>query len=147
MTRQQKSEDLNSLIFLTEKFNGTVKTRMCGDVSKQRRCLGYKKEDSLSPTVSLEGVLPSSASKPQKSRHIVCFDIPGVFLCTKCGDWNIFMLLKGNLAELMTLVEPKLHREHVRYNNEKGQAMLNVVGSLVIFSIFRWPQYFLSHDY
>ncbi len=37
MTRQQKSEALNSLIFLTEKRNGDVKSRMCGDGSKQRR--------------------------------------------------------------------------------------------------------------
>ena len=33
MTRQQKSEALNSLIFLTEKRNGDVKSRMCGDGS------------------------------------------------------------------------------------------------------------------
>ena len=37
MTPQQKSEALNSLIFLTEKRNGDVKSRMCGDGSKQRR--------------------------------------------------------------------------------------------------------------
>ena len=34
MTEQQKSEALNSLIFPTEKHNGDVKPRMCGNGSK-----------------------------------------------------------------------------------------------------------------
>ena len=31
----------------------------------------------------------------------------------KCKDGDIFMLLKGKLAELMTLVKPKLYRQYV----------------------------------
>ena len=126
MTRQKKSGALNSLIFLTEKRNGDVKSRMCGDGSKQRRRPGYKKEDSASPTVSLEGVLLTAAIEAHELRHIACFDIPGAFLHTKCKAGDVFMLLKGKLAELMTLVEPKLYRQHVHYDNQKGEAMLYV---------------------
>ena len=113
MTPQQKSETLNSLIFLPEKRNGDVKSRMYGNGSKQRHRPGYKKEDSASPTVSLEGVLLTAAIEAHELRHIACFDIPGAFLHAKCEDGNVFMLLKGKLADLMTLVEPKLYRQHV----------------------------------
>ena len=36
------------------------------------------------------------------------------------------MLLKGKVAELMTLVELKLYHQHIRYDNEKGKAMMYV---------------------
>ena len=96
MTRQQKSEALNSLIFLTEKHNGIVKSRMCGDGSKQRRRPGYKKEDSASPSVSLEGVLLTSAIKAHELRHIACFDIPGAFLHAKCKDGDVLCFLRAS---------------------------------------------------
>jgi len=142
MTPQQKSETLNSLIFLTEKRNGDVKSRMCGDGSKQRHRPGYKKEDSASPTVSLEGVLLTAAIEAHELRHIACFDIPGAFLHAKCEDGNVFMLLKGKLAELMTLVEPKLYRQHVRYDNAKGEAMLYVKMSKALYGMLKSALWF-----
>ena len=95
MTEQQKAEALNSLIFLTEKRNGDVKSRMCGNGSKQRHRPGYKKEDSVLPTVSLEGVLLTAAIKAHELRRIACFDIPGVLLHAKCKDSDVFMLLNS----------------------------------------------------
>jgi hypothetical protein len=93
---------------------------MCGNGSKQRRRPGYKKEDSASPTVSLEGVFLTAAIEAHERRHVACFDIPGAFLHAKCKDGDVSMLLEDKLAELMTLVEPKLYRQHVRYDNKKG---------------------------
>ena len=61
LSQQQKRDALRSLAFITEKRDGHVKARMCGDGSKQRRRPGYKKEDSASPTVSLEGMLLTAA--------------------------------------------------------------------------------------
>jgi hypothetical protein len=75
-------------------------------------------------------------------RHIACFDIPGAFLHAKCEDGNVFMLLKGKLAELMTLVEPKLYRQHVRYDNEKGEAMLYVKMSKALYGMLKSALWF-----
>ena len=55
---------------------------------------------------------------------IACFDIPGAFLHADCEEGDTFMLLRGQLAELMVLIDPKLYREYVRY--EKGKAQLYV---------------------
>ena len=67
----------------------------------------------------------TSAIEVHELRHIACFDIPGAFLHTKFKDRDIFMLLKGKLTELMTLVESKLYRAHRRCNT-KGESMLYV---------------------
>ena len=78
---------------------------MCGDGTKQRRRLGYKKEDSASPTVSLEGVLLTAAIEAHELRHIACFDIPGAFLHAKCEDGNVFMLL-NSFPSMVSYMKP-----------------------------------------
>ena len=80
MTRQQKAEALNSLIFLTKKRDGRIKSRSCADGSTQRRRPGYKKEDSASPTVSTDADLITAAIKAHENCEAACFDIPGTFL-------------------------------------------------------------------
>jgi hypothetical protein len=73
---------------------------------------------------------------------VVCFDIPGAFLHAKCKDGDVFMLLEGKLAELMTLVEPKLYHQHVRYNNKKGKAMLYVRMSKALYGMLKLALWF-----
>ena len=50
--------------------------------------------------------------------------------------------VKGKLAELMTLVEPKMYRQHVRYINEKGEAMLYVKMSNALYGILKLALWF-----
>ena len=115
---------------------------MCGDGSKQRRRPEYKKEDSASPTVSLEGMLLTASIEAYEKRHVACFDIHGAFLHAKCKDGDVFMLLEGKLAELMTLVEPKLYRQHVQYDNKKGKAMLYVKMSKALYGMLKLALWF-----
>ena len=58
-------------------------------------------------------LLLTAAIEAHEKRHVACFDIPGAFLHAKCEDGDVYMKLEGKLAELMTLVEPKLYRQHV----------------------------------
>ena len=42
----------------------------------------------------------------------------------------------------MKLVKPKLHRQHVRYDNQKGEAMLYVKMSKVLYDILKSTLWF-----
>ena len=95
-------------MFLVEKRDGRIKSRACADGSAQRRRPGYKKEDSASPTVSTEAVFITTAIEAHENCRVACFDIPGAFLHADCKDKDTFMLLRGQLDELMVLVDPKL---------------------------------------
>jgi hypothetical protein len=55
LTGDQKKSALESLLFLKDKRDGTIKGRTCIDGRKQRECLN--KSDATSPTVALEPVL------------------------------------------------------------------------------------------
>ena len=61
LTKQQKLDALNSLMFLIEKRNGEIKARVCADGSKQRKQENYRKEDNASPTCSNKGIMITSA--------------------------------------------------------------------------------------
>jgi len=125
LTAKQKRKAMESLIFLTENHDGRIKSRMCGDGSKQRRRPGYKKEDTVSPTVSTDAVFLTMAIEVYERRATATFDIPGAFLHAYCEEGDIHMRLRGRLAELMVLVDPKLYRQYVRYSSH-GDAVLYV---------------------
>ena len=104
LTPQQKSEAMRSLMFLTKKRDGHTKARMCADGSSQRRRAGYKKEDSILPTVATDSVFIMGVIEAHERRKVVCYDIPGAFLHADCEGENTFMQLRGKLAELLVLV-------------------------------------------
>ena len=52
------------------------------------------------------------------------------------------MLLKGKLAELMTLVKPKLYCQYVWYDNDKGEAMLYAKMSKALYGMLKLSLWF-----
>ncbi len=76
-----------------------------------------KKEDVALQTSSTEAVFISGAIEVHEGSIVACFDITCAYLHADCsGKGEKFMLLEGQLAELMVLVEPKLYREYVLYS-------------------------------
>ena len=55
MTQEERKKALESLIFIKEKQDGTLKGHTCANRSKQREWI--PKEDATSPIVSLQAVL------------------------------------------------------------------------------------------
>ena len=94
----QNWDNLQSLIFLVEKRDGTVKTRSCADDSKQHPQPGYKKEDNSSPTADNESLMIISAINANEQ-----YDSQGQ--STTClSSYQIlmklvYMLLNSEMAE------------------------------------------------
>ena len=112
MTRKEKIEALASLMFITEKRDGRVKTRQCAVGSKQRTYEGYNKADNASPTCSTDAVIITSVMDAHEGRDVATADMPGAYL-HKDNNQDTVMLLRGRLAELMVQVEPKLYRKYI----------------------------------
>ncbi len=61
-----------------------------------------------------------------EGRIVACFDIPGAHLYADCsGNGKKFMLLEGQLSELMVLVDLKMYHKYVTYS-PSGVPMLYV---------------------
>ena len=103
LTRNHKRAALKYLMFLKEKRCGRIKGRGCADGRKQR--LYKSKEETSSPTISLESVFLTSIIDSLKDRDVITCDIPGAFMQTDM-DELIHVKLEGELADLLIRVDP-----------------------------------------
>ena len=54
LNQQERSRVIELLIFIVEKRDGTIKSQLCANSSKQQNWIS--KEDTSSPTVSIESI-------------------------------------------------------------------------------------------
>ena len=68
LTRDEKRDALESLLFLTKKRDGKIKSRKCAIGSKQRSYDGYDKSAGSSPTVTTKGLVMTCAVDAYKEQ-------------------------------------------------------------------------------
>ena len=81
LDKDEQKQALESLLFLKEKKDGTIKGRACADGRKQRGHIA--KEDTASPTVSLEAVFLTATIDAKEGRKVAVVDIPNAFVQNK----------------------------------------------------------------
>ena len=99
------------MIFILAVFllKAAHKVRKCENGSRPRCEPGYHKEDNASPTATNESVFITAAIDAYEGHNVAYMDIPGAYLHTHTpSDKEIIMLMKGKLAEMIVLVNPKL---------------------------------------
>ena len=133
LTKEQKQQALASLIFITEKRCGKIKTRACVNGSTQRDYI--PKEATASPTVMNDSVQITSAIDAHENRVVVSCDIPGAFLHAEL-DEEVFMMLRGQLADLMVQVDPEVYGPYIR-KNAKGESELYVRMKKAMYGLLR----------
>jgi hypothetical protein len=122
LSTNQKKGALESLTFLKEKRDRTIKGRTCADGRKQRETAEH--DATTSPTVSLESVLITSTIEAYEGREVSVVDIPGAYLSSDM-DEEVIILLCGRLAELMVKTAPNIYRKYITVD-EKNQPVLYV---------------------
>jgi hypothetical protein len=117
----EKRRALGYLMFLKEKRCGTIKGRGCADGRKQR--LWKTKEETSSPTVRTESLLLSCVIDAKERRQVMSCDVPGAFMQVDV-DEVVHVRLEGELAELLTKVDPKLYTQYCV--TQKGKTVMYV---------------------
>ena len=74
------------------------------------------------PTCSTEAIFTTAALEAHGAYNRAVIDLPGAFLHTEMNE-HIIIVLKGILAKMMAMVDPKLYRKYIMANH-KGQLML-----------------------
>jgi hypothetical protein len=110
LTPTQKKAALESLMFLKEKRDGSIKVRVCADGRKKRE--GSTKSDATSRTVTLESVLITATIDAHEGREVAIIDVPAAYLTADMDD-EVFMRLRGRLAELMVKTAPEIYRKYI----------------------------------
>ena len=88
------------------------------------------KEDSTSPTVSLESIFLTAVIDAKEERDILTADIPNAFIQTEMpppeeGEDRVVMKITGPLAKLLVALDPETYSKYV--TQERGQDVLYVL--------------------
>jgi hypothetical protein len=110
LTAKQKREALESMMFLKEKRDGTIKGRACADGRKQRETA--VPGAATSPTVAVESVMITATIDAHEGRDVAVVDVPGAFLSADMDEY-VIMTIKGRLAELMVKAAPNIYRKYI----------------------------------
>ena len=84
LTPDEHRKAVEALMFLTEKRDGTIKGRMVYNGKPTREWLS--REDSASPTASLESILITAVIDAHENRDVMTADVPNAFIQTFMPD-------------------------------------------------------------
>jgi hypothetical protein len=133
LTATEKKKAMEALMFLTEKRDGTIKGRMVYNGKPTREWLS--KEDSTSPTASLEGILLTAVIDAKEGRDIMTADVPNAFIQTsmpetKEGEDRVIMKITGVLVDLLVKMVPEVYGSFVVLENGKKVLYVQVLQAL-----------------
>jgi len=121
LTDRQKDDALPYLMFLKKKHTGQIKGRGCADGRRQR--IYMQKEDTSSPTVSIESLFISATLDALEKREVVTVDIPGAFMQADMVG-TVHMKLEGKIADLLCELEPEMYSKYIQ--KVKGKSIMYV---------------------
>ena len=127
MTESERKKAQEALMFLTEKRSGEKKGRMVYNGKPTREWLS--KEDSASPTATLEGIMVTVTIDAKEGRDNMTADVPNAFIQTempkvKDGEERVMMKITGVLVDMLVQIDPNTYQDFVVY--EKGRKVLYV---------------------
>ena len=105
LTPEERKKSMESLMFLTEKRNGTMKGRNDANESTQRSCMS--KDEASSPTAAIGSMLLTASIEAKEERDLMTLDVPNAFLQTSLPkdetteERVILLKLRGILVDML----------------------------------------------
>jgi hypothetical protein len=144
MTELEKKRAMESLIFLNEKRDETIKARMCANGSTQRAYIS--REEASSPTAASEAIITTGVIDAKQRRDVMTLDIPNAFVQTKIdldGD-KVIMKIRGQLIDLLLEICPGVYDKYV-VNEGKHRVlyvrMLKALYGMLISSLLYYKKF------
>ena len=114
MTIEECKNALKYLMFLKEKRYGKIKAR--GYANRRRQCLYKTKEETSSPTISIESLFLTCVIDAMENRCVATCDIPGAFMHADM-DEVVHVKLEGKIAKLLLKVDSSYNRYLIYEHN------------------------------
>jgi hypothetical protein len=137
MSQSEIRKSMEALMLLTEKRDGTIKGRMVYNGKPTREWLS--REDSTSPTVSLESLIITAVIDAYEGHDVMTADVPNAFIQTVMpqptdgsDDW-VCMKITGVLVDLLCKLDPTKYGPYVVF--EKGCKVLYVLVLRAIYGM------------
>jgi hypothetical protein len=144
MTMLERKRAMESLIFLAEKRDGTIKARTCANGSTQRAYIA--REEATSPTAATDAILITGVIDAKQKRDVMTLDVPNAFVQTpipKSGD-KIIMKIRGSLVDILLEICPGVYDEYVIYEGKQKilyVQMLMALYGMMIASLLYYKKF------
>jgi hypothetical protein len=144
MTQLERKRAMESLIFLNEKRDGTIKSRMCANGSSQRAYIS--REEASSPTAASEAIITTGVIEAKQRRDVMTLDIPNAFVQTSIsldGD-KIIMKIRGQLVDILLVICPGVYDQYVLHEGKHKilyVRMLKALYGMLISSILYYKKF------
>jgi hypothetical protein len=144
MTALEKKRAMESLIFLNEKRDATIKARMCANGSTQRAYIS--REEASSPTAASEAIITTGVIDAKQGRDVMTLDIPNAFVQTPIdlhGD-KVIMKIRGQLIDLLLEICPGVYDKYVVYEGNHRVLyvrMLKALYGMLISSLLFYKKF------
>ena len=115
LTPLQIKRAMRSVTFLTEKRDGTIKTRNCIDGRSMRAWM--PKDDTASPTVRLASLMTTPRIDAHENRDVATMDMPNAFIQTNLTGETVIMKVKGELVGILMEIDPNVCKDYIVYEN------------------------------
>ena len=149
LSKEEKRKAQMALIFLTEKRDGTIKAREVYNGKPTRQWLS--REDSASPTASLESLILLAVIDVRELRDIMCVDIPNAFIQADLPSGSdlkerIVMKITGVLVDILLNIAPDVYAGYVVYEKKKKVLYVEVLKALygMLIAALVWYKKFKS---
>ena len=132
LSTTEKRGPMESLIFLTEKKDGTIKARHCANGSTQRDYM--TREDVSSPTVSTESTLLTAVIEAEEQRDVATCDIPNAFIQTDVEYMDseghrTIMKVRGVLVDILCEIDP-VYKDYVVHEGRHKVLYLHITKAI-----------------
>ena len=136
MNKDEKRKAQMMLTYLAEKNSGIVKARSVYDGRATRAWIA--KEDTASPTVSLQSLFITWTIDAMEGRDVMVTDIPNAFIQADMpqdinGSDRTIKKITGCMVEVLVKINPDVYVQHVVY--KKGQKVLYMEVLKAIYGI------------
>ena len=115
LTALEKRRALESLIFLVEKRDKSIKGRACANGSTQREYT--ERDEAASPTAMTESILITATIDAKQRRDVMTADIPNAFVQTDIEEKEkgerIVMKIRGQLVDMLVELSPETYADYV----------------------------------
>ena len=130
MEPQERKRAMESLIFLVEKRDGTVKARTCANGSTQRAYI--PREEAASPTAATEAILITGVIEAKQRRDVMTLDIPNAFVQTNIptSGEKVVMKIRGELVNILTEICPGVYDDYVLYEGKHKVLYVRMIKAL-----------------
>ena len=120
LTEQEKRRAMESLIFLVEKRDGTVKGRTCANGSTRREYMD--RDEAASHTAMTESIIITGVIDAKQRRDVMTADIPNAFVQTdveqkEIGE-RIVMKIRGPLVDMLLELSSETYANYVVYEGK-----------------------------